>query len=205
MCIRDSDKISRFIDVTTKVMAIDDAMKEGATALFDEKYGDMVRMVSIGDYSKEFCGGTHVKNIGQIGLFKILSESGIASGVRRIEAITGQGVLKKLNDDEDVINRTAGVLKKMCIRDSTYDTAIMDLRAGRVDVIAVDQVLGEYTNNNLGGEMKECTYSLGDDYYVIGFAKDNTDLRDSVNDAIQALIEMCIRDRPWESRPSSRP
>ena len=71
----------------------------------------------------------------------------------------------------------------------TYDTAIMDLRAGRVDVIAVDQVLGEYTNNNLGGEMKECTYSLGDDYYVIGFAKDNTDLRDSVNDAIQALID----------------
>ena len=71
----------------------------------------------------------------------------------------------------------------------TYDTAIMDLRAGRVDIIAVDQVLGEYTNNNLGGEMKECTYSLGDDYYVIGFAKDNTDLRDSVNDAIQALID----------------
>lgn len=106
-----NDKISRFIDVTTRVMAIDDAMKEGATALFDEKYGDMVRIVSIGDYSKEFCGGTHVKNIGQIGLFKILSESGIASGVRRIEAITGQGVLRKLNDDEDVINRTAGVLK----------------------------------------------------------------------------------------------
>ena len=69
----------------------------------------------------------------------------------------------------------------------TYDTAIMDLKAGRVDVIAVDQVLGEYTNNNLGGEMKECTYSLGDDYYVIGFAKDNTELRDKVNDTIKAL------------------
>lgn len=71
----------------------------------------------------------------------------------------------------------------------TYDTAIMDLKAGRVDVIAVDQVLGEYTNNNLGGEMKECTYSLGDDYYVIGFAKDNTDLRDKVNDAIKTLVD----------------
>ena len=71
----------------------------------------------------------------------------------------------------------------------TYDTAIMDLKAGRVDVIAVDQVLGEYTNNNLGGEMKECTYSLGDDYYVIGFAKDNTELRDKVNDAIKALVD----------------
>lgn len=71
----------------------------------------------------------------------------------------------------------------------TYDTAIMDLKAGRVDVIAVDQVLGEYTNNNLGGEMKECTYSLGDDYYVIGFAKDNTELRDKVNEAVKALID----------------
>lgn len=65
----------------------------------------------------------------------------------------------------------------------------MDLKAGRVDVIAVDQVLGEYTNNNLGGEMKECTYSLGDDYYVIGFAKDNTQLRDQVNEAIGTLNE----------------
>lgn len=70
-----------------------------------------------------------------------------------------------------------------------YDTAIMDLKAGRIDVIAVDQVLGEYTNNNLGGEMKECTYSLGDDYYVIGFAKDNTELRDKVNDAVKKLYE----------------
>ena len=71
----------------------------------------------------------------------------------------------------------------------TYDTSIMDLKAGRVDVIAVDQVLGEYTNNKLGGEMKECTYSLGDDYYVIGFEKSNTELRDKVNDAIKALID----------------
>ncbi len=71
----------------------------------------------------------------------------------------------------------------------TYDAAIMDLKAGRVDVIAVDQVLGEYTNNNLGGEMKECTYDLGNDYYVIGFAKDNTELRDKVNEALKQLVD----------------
>lgn len=71
----------------------------------------------------------------------------------------------------------------------TYDIAIMDLKAGRIDVVVIDQVLGEYTNNNLGGEMKECTYSLGDDYYVIGFAKENTELRDKVNAAIQAVID----------------
>lgn len=71
----------------------------------------------------------------------------------------------------------------------TYDIAIMDLKAGRIDVVVIDQVLGEYTNNNLGGEMKECTYSLGDDYYVIGFAKENTELRDKVNDALQVVID----------------
>lgn len=71
----------------------------------------------------------------------------------------------------------------------TYDLAIMDLKAGRVDVIAVDQVLGEYTNNNLGGEMKECTYDLGDDFYAIGFAQDNTELRDKVNEALQTLVD----------------
>lgn len=70
-----------------------------------------------------------------------------------------------------------------------YDTAIMDLKAGRVDVIAVDQVLGEYTNNNLGGEMKECTYSLGDDFYTIGCASDNIELRDKINDALKKLID----------------
>ncbi len=71
----------------------------------------------------------------------------------------------------------------------TYDVAIMDLKAGRVDVIAVDQVLGEYTNKNLGGEMKENTFNLGDDFYVIGFAKGNTELRDKVNDGMKRMFE----------------
>ncbi len=70
-----------------------------------------------------------------------------------------------------------------------YDTAFMDLRAGRIDVVAVDQVLGEYTNQNLDGEFKVCTYELGGDSYAIGFAKDNTELRDQVNSAIEAVID----------------
>lgn len=106
-----NNKIAHFIDVTTEEMSAKDAVKSGATALFGEKYGKTVRVVSIGDYSKELCGGTHVKNSGQIGSFKILSESGVASGVRRIEAITGLGVLKKLNESEELINSTADVLK----------------------------------------------------------------------------------------------
>jgi len=106
-----NDKISHFLPVTTKVMDIEEARKEGATALFDEKYGDKVRVVSIGDYSREFCGGTHVANSGQIGALKILSESGVASGVRRIEAITGQSILEDYNREQKVINDTAAALK----------------------------------------------------------------------------------------------
>lgn len=70
-----------------------------------------------------------------------------------------------------------------------YDAAIMDLKAGRVDVIAVDQVLGSYKNNNLDGELRECKYSLGDDAYAIGFYKENTELRDDVNDALEKVID----------------
>lgn len=106
-----NDKISTFIDVHTDIMSAADAAKTGATALFGEKYGDVVRVVSIGDYSCELCGGTHVKNSGQIGAFKILSESGVASGVRRIEAVTGLGILEKYNEDEVLIAETSGVLK----------------------------------------------------------------------------------------------
>jgi alanyl-tRNA synthetase len=106
-----NDKIRHFMPVITKVMDIEDARKEGAMALFDEKYGDKVRVVSIGDYSREFCGGTHVANSGQIGALKILSESGVASGVRRIEAITGQSILEDYNREQKVINDTAAALK----------------------------------------------------------------------------------------------
>ena len=106
-----NDKIRHFIPVTTKVMDIEDARKEGAMALFDEKYGDKVRVVSIGEFSREFCGGTHVSNSGQIGAFKILSESGIASGVRRIEAITGQSILDGYKRDQQVISETAAAIK----------------------------------------------------------------------------------------------
>lgn len=72
---------------------------------------------------------------------------------------------------------------------NTYDTAIMDLKAGRVDVIAVDQVLGNYTNKNLKGELQQCTYSLGEDFYVIGFEKNNKELRDKVDKALKKLVE----------------
>jgi len=98
-------------DVETRVMAVDQAMEAGAMALFGEKYGDEVRVLSIGDFSVELCGGTHASRAGDIGVFKIVSEAGIASGVRRIEAVTGAGALEYIGETEKNISEVANLLK----------------------------------------------------------------------------------------------
>lgn len=99
------------LEINCENMSINAAKEKGATALFGEKYGNEVRVVSMGEYSVELCGGTHLRNTSQIGLFKILSEGGVAAGVRRIEAITGKAVYEYLNEKEAVINEVCQTLK----------------------------------------------------------------------------------------------
>ena len=106
-----NQEIQLNLPVITAVMDIDEAKKSGAMALFGEKYAEKVRVVSMGDFSKELCGGTHVANTGMITLFKIISEAGIAAGVRRIEALTGDGVLAYYNEMETRLQEIAQALK----------------------------------------------------------------------------------------------
>ena len=106
-----NDKISRAIPRVTEVMSIDDAKQSGAMALFGEKYGDSVRVVSMGDASVELCGGTHVDNVSQIGLFMITKESGVSAGVRRIEAICGQSAVDAVSSLRDELSQIKTELK----------------------------------------------------------------------------------------------
>lgn len=106
-----NEEINKGLDVCTSEMTLEEAKKTGAMALFGEKYGDTVRVVQMGDFSSELCGGTHVENTRNISAFKIVSESGVAAGVRRIEALTGQGLIAYYNQVEKQLGEVAKVLK----------------------------------------------------------------------------------------------
>ena len=106
-----NERVMENASVDTEQMALDQARKAGATALFGEKYGESVRVVNIGDYSQELCGGTHVDNTGEIGLFKIISESSIAAGIRRIEAVTGNEAIAWTRRKEEILDSLCGVLE----------------------------------------------------------------------------------------------
>jgi alanyl-tRNA synthetase len=106
-----NDEIQKNTAAETKLMQYNDAVASGALALFGEKYDDEVRVLRLGDFSMELCGGTHVQRSGDIGLFKIVSESGVASGVRRIEAVTGKGALRWIDANQQNLDTVASLLK----------------------------------------------------------------------------------------------
>jgi alanyl-tRNA synthetase len=103
--------IQKNYDVTARIMKYDEAIRAGALAFFGDKYGDEVRVLTMGDFSTELCGGTHVKRTGDIGFFKIVSESGVAAGIRRVEAVTGEGALAWVQQQEAKLAEAAAVLK----------------------------------------------------------------------------------------------
>ncbi|OFI05420.1 alanine--tRNA ligase [Clostridium acetireducens DSM 10703] len=106
-----NENVLKLIDVKTNIMDVKEALNSGAMALFDDKYKDKVRIVCVGDFSKELCGGTHVNNSGEIGLFKIVSETGVAAGIRRIEALTGINAIKFMEEKDILLKQICNTLK----------------------------------------------------------------------------------------------
>lgn len=142
-----NDAINKFLDVTATEMTMEEAQKAGAMALFGEKYGNVVRVVNAGGWSVELCGGTHVRNTGEIGAFKILSEGGVASGVRRIEATTGTGVLEEALKSDAVINKACEALK--CNKNVLADK----VKAAADELKTVKKELEELKKAAMGGEV----------------------------------------------------
>ena len=157
-------------EVVTEEMSIDDAKKKGAMALFGEKYGDTVRVVSAGDFSTELCGGTHVKNTGNIGLFRIVSESSVAAGVRRIEGVTGFGVIDYLNNREELIHNTASAMKLGNVNELSNKAAALsqELKAKEKELeelkaeIAKQKAGSLFDNSKDLGAVKLITANIGE-------------------------------------------
>ena len=151
-----NEKIRENVPVITDVMDIDNALKGGATALFGEKYGDEVRVVQVQDFSKELCGGTHCKATGDIGVIKIISESGIASGVRRIEALTGEASLKYLNETEERFGEICEAVK--ATRDDVTaktDRLLSAIREQEKETARLKEMLAASKAKDISSEIRE--------------------------------------------------
>ncbi|MDA0692903.1 MAG: alanine--tRNA ligase [Nitrospinae bacterium] len=151
-----NEKIRENIPVETEEMKIENAMKAGAMALFGEKYGNEVRVVSVPGFSKELCGGTHITATGDIGLFRIISETGIASGVRRIEAVTGKTAYEKIQAENETLNAIRALLKVQPDEEvSRVKKLIEKTREAEKEVAALKEKLVSGKGSNLMDEVKK--------------------------------------------------
>ena len=148
-----NEKIAESLPVETKIMGIEEAKKSGAMALFSEKYGESVRVVSMGDFSKELCGGTHVSNTAEIASFKILSESGVAAGIRRIEALTGDNVIEYYRSLEDEFEKAAAAAKT---NTNSLSEKILQMQAQIKELSSENESLrAKLAKNSLGDVMSQ--------------------------------------------------
>ncbi len=181
-------EILKGTDVEISHMSLEDAKKSGAMALFSEKYGDIVRVVSVPGFSKELCGGSHVKNVGQIGMFRIISESGIASGVRRIEAITGGEALSYAKRKMELLSHAAALLKAP---EESVPTAIQKLQAEgksmqqRLSAVASSQEKADVA------ELVKQAKKIGDISVIFGeiHAGNMDALREAADFALESIAE----------------
>ena len=182
--------IIMFLNVETKVMNIDAAKKIGAMALFGEKYQDLVRVVSCGDYSTELCGGTHVANTGQIGAFKIISESGVAAGIRRIEAITGMEIYKQLSTNDILLNQIAEVSK------AKRDNLLQKITLLNEENKALKKEIGKLSNQEINQNIDALIESAStkNDIKILCKRFDNSDITvlREVSDSIKAKTKSII-------------
>jgi alanyl-tRNA synthetase len=132
-------------EAVTRIMSIDDAMNSGAMALFGEKYDAEVRVLSLGEFSVELCGGTHVQHTGDIGLLKIVAETGIAAGVRRIEAVTGEAAMQWVNRNESRLQRVAELVRGS--RDDVDDKVVQLLEKNRALEKELQQLKGKLASS----------------------------------------------------------
>ena len=165
---------------------IETARKNGAMALFGEKYGDVVRMVKMGDFSVELCGGTHLDNTAKAGLFKIVTEIGVAAGVRRIEVVTGYGVLKLLGQKESLIEQTAKELKCQNVNDIAKRASLVveETRQAKREIESLNAKMA-------GSRVDEL---LGSAAQVGAFTVITADLKDMAVDAVRSLGDT-IKDK----------
>src|SRR5699024_11037584 len=166
-----NEQIFKEIPVTTVETDIDSAKEMGAIALFSDKYGDKVRVVKIGDYNTEFCGGDHVKNTNELGLFKIVSEGGVGAGVRRIEAVTSSDAFNFLQDRDDLLNKVATDLKVAQIKEVPHQVEALqsDLKEAQKQSAALQaKIAAQQANNVFENVQKTANGSLRSEERRVG-------------------------------------